>query len=77
MTVHVSGHSLTVSDLVHEACLVGYTLHVLSPSFNVYPDHALRSGDLSVQVFVEMPFEIKSIESPSHKIKMKVNSLSP
>ena len=30
------------------------------------------SGDLSVQVFVEMPFEIKTIESPSHKIKMKV-----
>lgn len=36
------------------------------------------SGDLSLQLFVEMPFEIKSIESPSHKIKMKVtNSLSP
>ena len=33
------------------------------------------SGDLSVQVFVEMPFEIKSIESPSHKIKMKVSKI--
>ncbi len=31
------------------------------------------SDNLSVQVFVEMPFDIKSIECPTHKIKMKVS----
>ena len=30
------------------------------------------SGELSVQVAVEMPFDIKTIESPTHKIKLKV-----
>ena len=30
------------------------------------------SDDLSVQVFIEMPFTIKSIECPTHKIKIKV-----
>ena len=32
----------------------------------------LGSGELSIQVAVEMPFDIKSVESPTHKIKMKV-----
>ena len=42
------------------------------------------SGELSIQVAVEMPFDIKSVESPTHKIKLKVSespslplSLSP
>ena len=30
------------------------------------------SDNLSVQVFIEMPFTIKSIECPTHKIKIKV-----
>jgi poly [ADP-ribose] polymerase len=30
-----------------------------------------QSGELSVQVAVEMPFNIKTIESPTHKIKLK------
>ena len=30
------------------------------------------SGELSIQVAVEMPFDIKTIDSPTHKIKMKV-----
>ena len=33
----------------------------------------LCSGELSVQVAVEMPFNIKTIESPTHKIKLKVS----
>ena len=31
------------------------------------------SDKLSVQIFVEMPFDIKDIECPTHKIKMKVS----
>ena len=34
----------------------------------------LSSGEITVQVAVEMPFPIRSIESPTHKIKMKVRS---
>ena len=30
------------------------------------------SGELSIQVAVEMPFDIRTVESPAHKIKMKV-----
>ena len=33
------------------------------------------SDKLSVQIFVEMPFDIKDIECPTHKIKMKVSEL--
>ena len=32
----------------------------------------LCSGELSIHVAVEMPFDIKMIDSPTHKIKMKV-----
>ena len=34
----------------------------------------LCSGELSLQVAVEMPFNIKTIESPTHKMKMKVST---
>ena len=33
------------------------------------------SDKLSVQIFVKMPFDIKDIECPTHKIKMKVSEL--
>ncbi len=32
----------------------------------------VSSDDLSIQVFVKMPFPIKTIECPTHNIKMKV-----
>ena len=32
-----------------------------------------HSGSVSVQVAVEMPFDIKTIESPTHKVKIKVS----
>ena len=31
-----------------------------------------KMSDVTVHVSIEMPFNILSIESPSHKIKMKV-----
>ena len=31
-----------------------------------------HSDNISIHVAVEMPFEIKDIDSPTHKIKMKV-----
>ena len=34
-----------------------------------------KLDNLSVHVSVEMPFDIRTIESPSHAIKMKVGSL--
>ena len=30
-------------------------------------------GDVSVQVAVEMPFDIRSISSPTHQLRIKVN----
>ena len=35
-----------------------------------------KLDNLSVHVSVEMPFDIRTIESPSHAIKMKVGSPS-
>ena len=32
-----------------------------------------HSANVSVQVAVEMPFDIKTIESPTHKVKIKVS----
>ena len=31
-----------------------------------------HSGEVSIQVAVEMPFDIKTLESPTHNIRMKV-----
>ncbi len=42
----------------------------------MYVELFFRSDNFSVQIFVEMPFEIKDIESPTHKIKMKVTQIA-
>ena len=34
-----------------------------------------KVDNLTVQVAMEMPFDIKTIESPSHPIKMKVSQI--
>lgn len=34
---------------------------------------AKDDGDISVEVSVEMPFDIKTIECPTHKIKIKAS----
>ena len=36
----------------------------------------MKSGQTSLQVAVEMPFDIKSLNCPSHKVKVKVRTFS-
>ena len=37
--------------------------------------HKVKSGQTSLQVAVEMPFDIKSLECPTHPVKVKVRSV--
>ena len=50
------------------------TCHQLSSSVNICHDlsSCVCHSDFAAQISIEMPFDIKTVESPTHKIKMKV-----
>ena len=56
-----------------QACVgVGVAARCASCLIIVGVSCVFLSDNFSLQVFVEMPFDIKNIECPTHKIKMKV-----